>query len=204
VRTSLPRPSGVQLARVETAARELADGVGGELPEPWPGLVRSAATGSADGLPDELDRSVAGADLHVRRPRWWRLAGLLQTALAAAVAVGALWLLALFAFDYLRLGDVVPVPEADGVPLPTALLLGGAVAGIAVAFLTRLVNGYGARRRARAASRAIRARLEQTGERVVVEPVEAELEAYRRLCGAVSRAREASARRSRRRRPVGV
>ena len=199
VRTSLPGPSGVQLARVETAARELADRVGGELPEPWPGLVRSSATGSVDQLPDELDRAVAGADLHVRRPRWWWVAGLLQTALAAAVAVGALWLLALFAFDYLRLGDAIPVPEANDVPLPTALLLGGAVAGIAVAFLTRLVNGYGARRRARAASRAIRTRLEQTGQRVVVEPVEAELQAYRRFCGAVTRAREASTRRSRRR-----
>ena len=204
VRTSLPPPSGVQLARVETAARALADGVAGGLPQPWPMLVRGAATGSGDRLPDELDRAVAGADLHVRRPRWWRLGGFLQTAFAAAVAVGALWLLALLALDYLRLDDVVPVPEARGVELPTALFLGGIVAGIALAFLARIANGIGARRRARAAGRAVRARLEGTAEKLVVEPVERELAAYERLCAAVAKAGAPSEQRRSRRRLAPV
>lgn len=200
VRTSLPPPSGVQLARVETVARRLADGAAADLPDPWPGLVRRAATQSGDRVPDDLDRAVAGADLHVRRPRWWRVAGLLQTALAAAVAVGVLWLLALLALDYLRLDDVLPVPEARGVPLPTALLLGGVAAGLAVGFLARLATGYGARRRGRLAARAIEERLEETAEQLVLQPVEVELDAYRRFCAAVARAAPPEpARRTRRR-----
>ena len=188
VRTSLPPASAVQVAAVENAARALGGAAASGLPEPWPALVRAAATSCEAEIAGELDRAVAGADLHVGRPRWWWLAGALQTLLAAAVAVGVLWLLALFALDYLRLDDVLPTPEANGVPLPTALLLGGAIAGIALAFLTRLVNGVGARRRSRAAARSIRKRLERSAETLVVEPVEAELETYRRFCAALATA----------------
>jgi hypothetical protein len=204
VRTSLPPPSGVQLAQVETRARRLADRAASGVPEPWPGLVRAAATRTGDRLPDELDRAVAGADLHVRRPRWWAAGRLVQTALAAAVAVGVLWLLVLLVLDYLRLDDVVPVPEARGVPLPTLLLLGGAAGGIAVAFLARLVTGYGARRRGRAASRSIRIRLEGSADRLVLEPVEEELAGYRRFCAAVARAEGRSGSRRTRRKLAAV
>ena len=188
VRTSLPPASAVQVAAVENAARALGGAAAAELPEPWPALVRAAATSREAEIAGELDRAVAGADLHVGRPLWWWLAGALQTLLAAAVAVGVLWLLALFALDYLRLDDVVPTPEANGVPLPTALLLGGAIAGLALAFLTRIANGIGARRRSRAAAGSIRERLERSAETLVVAPVEAELETYRRFCRALATA----------------
>ena len=204
VRTSLPPPSGVQLAQVETAARGIADGVAAELPDPWPALARAAATRSGPQVPDELDRAVAGADLHVRRPLWWRFGSALQTAFAAAVAVGALWLLALLLLDYLRLDDVIPVPEARGMPLPTVLLVGGIVAGIAFGFLARLATGFGARRRGRAAARSLRGRLEQSADRLVLEPLDEELRAYRRLCAAVAGAAAPTAQRRRGRRLLPV
>jgi hypothetical protein len=82
----------------------------------------------------------------------------------------------------------VPLPEVYGVPVPTWLLVGGALAGILLAFLARLVNGAGARRRARAAARSLRAGVEAVGRELVVEPVEAELDTARRLCEAVATA----------------
>jgi predicted GTPase len=205
IRTSLPAPTSVQRAQVEVAARRLGAEAAEGLADPWPRLVRSAATARGEDVADRLDRAVAGAELHMRAPRWWRVAGFLQTLLAAAVAVGALWLLALLALDYLRLDDVIPVPEADGIPLPTALLVGGAAAGIALAFLARLVNGFGAGRRARAASRSLGARVEGVAEELVIGPVEEELATRDRLCAAVAAAspsgkrtsRKASRRRSR-------
>jgi GTP-binding protein EngB required for normal cell division len=188
VRTSLPRPTEVQTAQVATAARRLADRASEGLPEPWPRLAREAATARDEEVADRLDRAVSGADLHVSRPRWWRAASLLQSGLALAVLAGALWLLVLAVLGYLRVDEVVPLPEVYGVPVPTWLLVGGALAGIVLAFLARLVNGAGARRRARAAARALRAGVEEVGRELVVEPVEAELDTARRLCEAVATA----------------
>ena len=200
VRTSLPPPSEAQVARAENAIRALAAAAAVGLPEPWPVLLRDAATPSPEDLRDELDRAVAGADLHVRPPLWWRLVGPVQTLLAAVVAVGVLWLVALFLLDLLRLGEVIPTPETRGLPLPTALLLAGAGAGIALSFLARIVNRAAARRRARAAARAVRERVEAVAARLVLAPVEAELRAYGELCAAVSEARRADRGGRRRRR----
>jgi GTP-binding protein EngB required for normal cell division len=196
-KTSLPGPTDVQRARVEIAARALAERAADGLPEPWPRHVRAAAVAAEDEIADRLDRAVAGADLHMRRPRWWRLAGALQTALAAAVAVGALWLLALLLLSYLRLDDVLPLPEVEGVPLPTALLLGGAAAGIALSFLARIANAVGAGRRARSAERALRARIETAAEGLVIAPVEAELERRDHLRTAIANAASVRGRRGR-------
>ena len=195
MRTSLPRPTDVQTAQVATAARRLADRAAEGLPEPWPRLVREAATARDAEVADRLDRAVSGADLHVSRPRWWSVASFLQKAFALAVLAGGLWLLVLAVLGYLRVDEVVPLPEAYGIPIPTWLLVGGALAGIAFAFLARLANGGGARRRARAAARSLRARVEEVGQELVVAPVEAELDVERRLCEAVASARRGGKRR---------
>lgn len=188
VRTSRPPPSDVQHAQVETAARKLADGAAAGLPPPWPRLVREAATARGEDLADQLDRAVAGADLHVGRPRWWRAAGLLQRLLGVSVIVGMLWLLALAVLGYLRVDDVIPVPEVRDVPIPTWLLVGGALAGIVLAFLARLANGAGARRRSRAAGRSLRKRVEVVAQELVLEPVESELDVHARLRAALATA----------------
>jgi hypothetical protein len=115
--------------------------------------------------------------------------------LALAVLVGLLWLLGLAVLGYLRVDDVVPLPEVRGVPIPTWLLVGGALAGLAVAFVARIVNGMAARRRARSAGRSLRERVEVVGRVLVLEPVEAELEARARLCAAIKTAQRRQTRR---------
>jgi energy-coupling factor transporter ATP-binding protein EcfA2 len=197
--TSLPAPTPVQRARAAAAVRGLAAGAGGELPQPWPGLLRQAATAHEERLPDRLDTAVAGADLHMTRPRWWALAGLVQALLAVAALVGAVWLVVLAALGWLRIEDVLPVPEVEGIPVPTGLLIGGLVLGFVVALLARVVNGAGARRRARAARRALDRRVEAVAGELVVAPVEAELDARRRLCAALQTASAADGRRPARR-----
>jgi energy-coupling factor transporter ATP-binding protein EcfA2 len=189
VRTSMPPPTDVQRAQVASAARRLADGAAEGLPQPWPRLVRAQAVAADDRVADRLDRAVAGADLGVSSPRWWRVAGLLQKLLALAVAAGAVWLVALAVLGWLRIEDVVPLPEVEGVPIPTALLLGGAAVGIVLAFLARLVNGAGANRRARRAARSLRQQVDEVAEELVVAPVERELAVREELCAAIFTAR---------------
>ena len=188
-RTSLPGATGVQRAEVSAASRTLAARASDGLADPWPGLVRAAATSAEDELPDRLDRAVAGTELPARTPRWWSVLGLLQRVLALAVAVGALWLVALAVLGYLQLQDAVPTPDVYGFPLPTVLLLGGLLLGLLVGGLTRWANGIGARRRGRRAARALRRGVEEVAEAGILAPVVAELEVFGALCSAVAVAR---------------
>jgi putative protein kinase ArgK-like GTPase of G3E family len=185
VRTSLPPATPVQRAQVDSAIRSLAGQAARGLPEPWPALARRAARANEPELADRLDRAVAGADLRMRRPRWWSAARRLQRTLAVVTLVGALWLAALAGLGYLRLGDAVPTPEVRGLPVPTVLLVGGALAGVVLATGARLVNRFGARRRARRARRELDARIGQVAEELVIGPLEAELGVHGELVSAL-------------------
>jgi hypothetical protein len=180
-RTSLPPATPVQRAQVDSALRSLARDAASGLPEPWPALARRAATAHEPALADRLDRAVAGADLRMRRPRWWSGARWLQRLVAGVALAGALWLLVLAGFGYLQLGDAVPTPDIRGFPAPTALLVGGLLAGVLLAALARLVNRFGARRRARRARRELHARIAAVAEELVIAPLEAELAAHAEL-----------------------
>ncbi|MBE2319882.1 50S ribosome-binding GTPase [Solirubrobacter sp. CPCC 204708] len=174
-RTSLPPPTPVERSLLDSAIRTLAHDASSGLPEPWPALARRAATAEEGALADRLDRAMAGADLRMTRPRWWRVARGLQLACALAAAAGALWLVALAGLGYLQLDDVVPTPDIGGVPAPTALLIGGLLAGLLLALIARLVNRAGARRRARRARRALHERITGVAEELVIAPLEVEL-----------------------------
>jgi hypothetical protein len=188
-RTSLPPPTDVQRAQVGTASRRLADRASDGLPPPWPGLARRAALAEEERVAERLERAVAGTELRTGAPRWWRVAGGLQKLLALAVLAGGLWLLVLAVLGYLRVDEVVPLPEIRGVPVPTWLLVGGALLGVLLALAARAANGVSARRRARAAGRALRERVDEVADELVVAPVEGELEAYAGFCAALGRAR---------------
>jgi GTP-binding protein EngB required for normal cell division len=187
VRTSMPGPSAVQRARVDTALRTLTEHAADGLPEPWPRVVRRTATEATADLPDLLDRTVAGTDLGIgRQPRWWMVAGFLQAVLAVAAVAGLLWLLGLLALDWLQFPEP-PLPHVGEVPLPTLLLAGGALAGLLLALLARRLAAAGARRRARVARRRIQERVERVADERVLAPIEAELGVHSQLCAAVGR-----------------
>jgi hypothetical protein len=188
VRTSLPRATPVQRAQVDSAIRSVAEATADGLPEPWPALARRTALAHEDELADRLDRAVAGTDLRMSPPAWWGAARWLQRALALVTAAGLVWLAALAVLGYLQLGDIVPTPELEGIALPTALALGGLVAGLLLALLARLVTAVGARRRARRARSALQDRIAAVAGELVVAPLEAELAAHEALRGALEAA----------------
>jgi hypothetical protein len=189
VRTSLPGPSAVQRARVDSALRELGERAAEGLAEPWPTVVRRAATGSRADLPELLDRAVAGTDLGLgRRPRWWRAVSAVQLLLVTAALVGLLWLVALFAVAWLQLPDP-PLPHWGPLPVPTVLLAAGLLLGLLLSAVSGLFAKVGARRAGWRAGRRLRQRVEQVAQDAVVAPVERELAAHGEFCQALARVR---------------
>ncbi|MEV1004678.1 YfjP family GTPase [Nonomuraea sp. NPDC050202] len=188
-RTSVPAASAVQRAQVETAVRDVGEVAAAGLPAAWAVAVRQAARSRAQELADAVDRAVATTSaVGTRRPRWWRAVNVLQWLVFAAMLAGALWLGVLFGMDYLRLPQP-PLPTAGVVPWPTVLLVGGALAGVLIALLSRLAAWAGGRRRARRTARALRESIGGVGRKLVLEPVEAELDTYARFTEALELAR---------------
>ncbi|SDT16935.1 50S ribosome-binding GTPase [Friedmanniella luteola] len=190
-RTSLPATTGVQQARVDTALRSLADTASAGLGRGWVDAVRSAARSGQGELPDALDRAVAGTDLDLAgHRRWWQAVRVLQWVLVAAVVAGLVWLGSAFVLAYLRLP---PLPDVLwwGLPAPTVLTLGGVVAGLLVAALSRIGVVVGARRRARRARLALRRSVAAVADRLVVEPLRLERQRYDDARVALDRARNA-------------
>ncbi len=190
-RTSLPATTGVQKARVDTAVRALADAASAGLGRGWVDAVRAAARSGEGQLSDALDRAVAGTDLDLSgHRRWWQAVRVLQWVLVAAVVAGLLWLGSAFVLAYLRLP---PLPDVLwwNLPAPTVLTLGGVLAGLLVAALSRIGVVVGARRRARRARSALRRSVAAVADRLVVEPVRVEQQRYEDARSALQRARNA-------------
>ena len=178
-RSSVPEPTLVQRARVDTAVRAMSDDAAAGLSAPWAAAVRRSSVSRLPDLGDALDSAVTSTDLGVSRtPAWWRVVRFLQWVLLLTAVAGGLWLAALAVLGYLQV-PAPATPRYHGFPLPTILLVGGVLAGVLLALLSRAVVGLSARARARAAERRLRAAIGEVTDRLVVQPVEAELEAYR-------------------------
>ncbi|WP_084964524.1 GTPase [Thermoactinospora rubra] len=188
-RTSIPAAPAVQKSRLDTAIRDAGEAAARELPPPWAAAVRQAARSRSGELADVLDRTVATTVLAgTRRPRWWRFVGAVQWLLLATMLAGILWLTVLFVMDYALLPEP-PTPTVWEVPWPTALVLGGVVAGLLVALLSRLAAWLGGRRRARKTSRALHAAIAEVARDYVLMPAEEERARYEAFEQAVARAR---------------
>ncbi|WP_111768182.1 GTPase [Nakamurella deserti] len=188
-RSSLPEAGAVQTAGVDTALRRTRDAAGQGLPQAWRDELRRTAELSEERLADRLDRAVTGTDLGPdRTPVWQRAAGGLQWLLALTALAGALWLLALVGLGLLQLADVVPLPRVEGIPLPTLLLVGGLLAGLLLALVSRPLVRAGARRRARQARQQLTDRVATVADTEVLQPLTRVRADHDRFRAAVTRA----------------
>ena len=179
-RTSRPAQSAVAEAAISTATRELVDPTVEGLPEPWRRRVAEAATRRRGDLADALDHAIASAQLPTARPAWWSAVSAVQWLLAGVMVLGLVWLVVIGVVAWLRLPDL-PTPELGEIPWPTALAVGGALAGLLVSVVARAAAGVGARRRARVALRRLEAAAATTSDELVVDPVDEELRALAEL-----------------------
>jgi hypothetical protein len=112
----------------------------------------------------------------------------LQWLLLLTAFAGGLWLGVLVLLGYLQIPEPA-TPDYGGLPVPTLMLLGGAAMGIVLGLLCRVLVRWSARSRGRTADRRLRAALTEVTERLVVEPIEAEVSAYRNVRDGLAAAR---------------
>ena len=176
----LPGPgrTGAAEPRADLALRDYAEAVAGTSDTPWPGAVRTAAFGERDALLNDLRSTVGREAVNAgSKPKWWMAVSWLQGVLAITAIVGLVWLVTVailggfFQFDTGPL--LPPTPEAERIPLPSALLIGGVILGLLVALLSRIPLNVGAARRGRSARKAIERQIVEHAEARVLEPVRA-------------------------------
>ncbi|WP_185995051.1 YfjP family GTPase [Nocardioides campestrisoli] len=177
-RTSVPEPTQVQRARIDTEVRTLVDEVSDGLRPAWSHAIRRASVARLPELGDRLDKALGGTDLGPQKlPVWAGAVRVLQWALILAALTGAVWLGVLALGTYARVPEP-PTPTWGGFALPTLLLLGGVVLGVLLALLCRVLVSATARRRARVADKALRDAIGEVSDELVVAPIRTELDAY--------------------------
>lgn len=183
-RTSIAPPSPMAQANIDAALREVINGASGSLPPLWRERLGHLARQRRVDLVDSIDRAVANTQLPDRRPRWWALAALVQRLATLAMVVGLVWLLILGVIGWFQLPEVT-TPKLGRVPLPTVLAGGGAILGLAVAALARLIARWGGARRARVTRHRLRAAVGRVTEETFIDPLQRELAAMSDLAAKV-------------------
>ncbi|MDR1386367.1 MAG: 50S ribosome-binding GTPase [Propionibacteriaceae bacterium] len=181
-RTVLRSWRPVPQARLDSALRAMTDDSIAQLPRGWQDAIQRAARLRQGELPELLDQAIAAADLGLtRRPGWWSLARLAQWLFFIAFVGGLLWWAGALLWPSLPRLTVGPLAG------PPALALGGLVAGLLLAGLSRLAVGVQARAKAATAGRRLRRAIGQVTQLAVVAPVNEELRRHNQARAALNR-----------------
>ncbi|CAN7378817.1 GTPase [Knoellia sp. LjRoot47] len=177
-RSSLPPPTPAARAAVDLATRRLADRAGSALPTLWGDAVDAAATPPGHAMADALDQAVISTSLRSRTPVWWRAVGVAQLLLALVAVAGLVWLLVLMLLGWLQFPSI-ETPMWGPLPWPFVLLVGGLLAGLLLAMVSRFLAGIGARRRATVINGRLRDSIATVADERILAPVAAVLERHR-------------------------
>ncbi len=189
-RTSLPKATSVQKARLDSSLRGVLDAATAGIPRGWADRIRSITRGNDRLLADRLDAAVASTDLEMDRGHgWWVLVTILQWLLFLALIAGLVWLALPIVFALAQVPIDLPTVTWQGWPVQTLLAAGGVVGGVVLGLLSRLFVEAGARVKARQARRALTDAVGAVTAVEVVEPIREELERLAAARAAVAKAR---------------
>lgn len=182
-RSSLPELSAASKAVANKGVRDYASAVAADLPPQWASAVSDRADEVSRTLPAELDRAVARTRLPAEPSKGWALLTVVQWLALLAALVGVLWyLLVAFipgALTPLLGGDLVP--DVEGWPIPTLLIMAGLLTGLVLGLVTAVFGGViggSVKRRTRA---ALRKEIAVASQSAVVEPLGAVRDDYGRF-----------------------
>lgn len=189
-------PSGAQQAEIDNALTDLGDRLGGPLPKPWSQTVRAAARSRADQIPAAIGAAMGEAlPADKASRRWWWLGDLWQGLLAGLAGLGAVWLAAIGVLHGFGLstGSLQGLTKLSLLP---AIAAGTALA-LLLGWLTETVCMRAVRRAARRevtrVTAAMRDRIAELAESMVIMQAEQELSELRRYRDEVKVASQAAA-----------
>ncbi|HRL50041.1 MAG TPA: 50S ribosome-binding GTPase [Propioniciclava sp.] len=189
-RTSLPKATPVQRARLDAALRQVIELSTMGLPRGWADRIKAAARSDRGVLADRIDAAIGATDLRMNSGHgWWSVVTVLQWLGIVAVLVGGGWLLAPLVLAVLQAPVEVPMLVWQGWPLPTLLVLGGVGIGVVFGLLSRVFVEAGARVKQRQAAQALTASVASVVDTEVIDPIRAELTRLAEARAAVERAR---------------
>ena len=182
-RSSMPELDAASKAVANRGVRDYASAVSDGLPHEWSAAVADRAEEVSAGLPAELDRAVARTTLPAEPSKGWSLLTVIQWLTLLAALVGVLWYL-LVAFvpgvlTPLLGGDLVP--DVEGWPIPTLLIMAGLLTGLVIGLISAVFGGMlgsGVKRRTRS---AVQKQVAEVSQTAVVEPLLAIREDYSRF-----------------------
>lgn len=187
-RTSLPELDAASKAVANKGVRTYADAAAAGLPHAWATAVADRSEEISRTLPAELDRAVARTRLPAEPSKGWSVLTVLQWLALLAALVGVLWyLLVAFIPGALHplLGEDL-VPDVEGWPVPTLLIMAGLLAGAVIGLTTSAFGGLiggGVKRRTRS---AIRQEVTATSDEAVVAPLQEIREDYNRFADRIA------------------
>lgn len=157
-RTSIPVLDASSKAVANKGVRIYAAAVAQGLPDPWASVVIDRSESIADELPEHLDRAIARTELPAQPSKGWHFFTIIQWLALVVTLAGVMWYLAVaFVPGILQplLGDDL-VPQVEGWPIPTLLIMGGLLLGVILGLVTAVFGGLiggGVKRRTRKALR---------------------------------------------------
>ena len=101
----------------------------------------------------------------------------LQVLLALTALAGLLWVLVLMVLGWLQFPSI-ETPMWGPLPWPFVLLVGGALAGLLLALVSRFLAGIGARRRGVVIDKRLRASISTVAQERILAPVTAILDRH--------------------------
>ncbi|MFI6979941.1 GTPase [Embleya sp. NPDC050154] len=183
VRRPATRPAPVQMHRAERVIRRAGARWTRGLPAQWVGGVHRVSAEGLRRLPDELPAVLTGAGPEAAPP-----------ALGVRVAVGAQWVGVLaVAAGVVGAGSARaggPAARGFGMPASWWVVVAGLVLVVAGVWCARRVARTAADRRTAEVAAALRSRVGEVADRLLVGPAEGELARYREAHGYFVAARE--------------
>ncbi|WP_342319014.1 GTPase [Corynebacterium mayonis] len=194
-RSSMPTLDAASKAVANKGVRGFAARASEGLPQAWASAITERAEAITTTLPAELDRAAARTRLPAEPSKAWALATVLQWIALCTAFFGVMWYLvaALLPGALLPLMGTLGygtelIPQIEGWPIPTLLILAGVIFGIVLGMVAGVfggVIGSGIKRRTRA---ALRREVEATSAQHVVEPLSSIRRDYASFLAAVTTA----------------